>query len=139
MKRLAVALFSVLVWLSLSAFAQYTGQQSSTSGQQGTSAESTNTQTTTKTTTSTESGAGKLHHLKGKISDDGKTFTSSKDNKAWTISNPDAVKGHEGHDVSVSAHVYPDKDEIHVTSVKMSGEKASGKAKGGAMSEQPPQ
>ena len=138
MKRLAVALFSVLVWLSLSAFAQY-GQQSSTSGQQGTSAQSTQTQTTTKTTTSTESGAGKLHHLKGKISDDGKTFTSAKDKKTWTISNPDAVKGHEGHDVSVSAHVYADKDEIHVMSVKMSGEKSSGKEKGGAMSEQPPQ
>jgi len=126
MKRFGVALFAALVWLSLSAFAQYGGQQSSTSDQ-------------TKTATSTDSGAGKLHHLKGKISDDGKTFTSSKDSKSWTIANPDAVKGHEGHDVSLSAHVYPDKDEIHVMSVKMTGEKSSSKEKGGAMSEQPPQ
>lgn len=125
MKRCGVALFAVLLWLSLSAFAQYGGQQSSTSDQ-------------TKTATSTDSGAGKLHHLKGKISDDGKTFTSDKDSKAWTIANPDAVKGHEGQDVSLNAHVYSDKNEIHVTSVKMAGEKSSKKEKG-AMSEQPPQ
>jgi hypothetical protein len=126
MKRFGAALFAALVWFSLSAFAQYGGQQSSTSDQ-------------TKTATSTEGGAGKLHHLKGQISDDGKTFTSSKDSKSWTIANPDAVKGHEGHDVSLSAHVYPDKNEIHVTAVKMAGEKSSTKKKGGAMSEQPPQ
>ena len=124
MKRFGAALFAALVWLSLFAFAQYGGQQSSTSDQ-------------TKTATSTDSGAGKLHHLKGKISDDGKTFTSSKDSKSWTIANPDAVKGHEGHDVSLSAHVYPDKNEIHVMSVKMAGEKST-KEKGGAMSEEPP-
>jgi len=40
--------------------------------------------------------------------------------------------------VRLSAHVYPDKNEIHVMSVKMAGEKSS-KQKGGAMSEQPPQ
>lgn len=130
MRRLGVTLFSVLVWLSLSAVAQYTSDQQSTSSQAAT--------TQTQTKMSTESGAGKLHHLKGKISDDGKTFTSDKDSKAWTIANPDVVKGHEGQDVSLSAHVYPDKNEIHVVSVKMAGEKSSKKEKG-AMSEQPPQ
>ena len=33
--------------------------------------------------------------VKGKISDDGKTFVSDKDGKSWTIINPEAVKGHE--------------------------------------------
>jgi hypothetical protein len=28
---------------------------------------------------------------------DGTMFVSDKDSKSWTISNPDAVKGHEGH------------------------------------------
>jgi len=51
----------------------------------------------------------------GKISDDGKMFT----NKSWTITNPDAVKGHEGHHVTLKAHVYPDKNEVHVMSLKM--------------------
>jgi pentapeptide MXKDX repeat protein len=55
----------------------------------------------------------------GKVGDDGKTFVSDKDNKTWKVSNPDALKGHEGHHVRVRAHVDADKDEIHVTSVRM--------------------
>jgi pentapeptide MXKDX repeat protein len=57
--------------------------------------------------------------VKGKISDDGKMFVSDKDSKNWTIVNPDAVKGHEGHHVILTAHVYPDKNEVHVMSLKM--------------------
>ena len=57
--------------------------------------------------------------VEGKISDDGKMFMSDKDSKNWTISNPEAVKGHEGHHVILTAHVYPDKNEVHVTSLKM--------------------
>jgi hypothetical protein len=57
--------------------------------------------------------------VKGKISDDGKMFVSDKDSKSWTIVNPDAVKGHEGHHVILTAHVYPDKNEVHVMSLKM--------------------
>jgi hypothetical protein len=70
-------------------------------------------------------------------SDDGKSFTTDKDNKTYTIENSDAVKGHEGHDVRLSGHVDSGANSIHVTSVKMAGEKAS-KDKSGAMSEQPP-
>jgi hypothetical protein len=55
----------------------------------------------------------------GKVSDDGKTFVSDKDSKSWTITNPDAVKGHEGHHVTLTAHVYADKNEVHVMSLKM--------------------
>ncbi|MFY9905842.1 MAG: hypothetical protein WBX02_05475 [Terriglobales bacterium] len=57
--------------------------------------------------------------VKGKISADGKTFVSDKDMKSWTIKNPEAVKGHEGHHVILTAHVYPDKMEVHVMSLKM--------------------
>ncbi len=57
--------------------------------------------------------------VKGKISDDGKMFVSDKDSKSWTIVNPEAVKGHEGHHVILTAHVYPDKGEVHVMSLKM--------------------
>jgi hypothetical protein len=55
----------------------------------------------------------------GKISDDGKMFVSDKDSKSWTISNPDAVKGHEGHHVILQADVDADKSEVHVESLKM--------------------
>ena len=46
-------------------------------------------------------------------------FVSDKDSKSWTIVNPDAVKGHEGHHVILTAHVYADKSEVHVMSLKM--------------------
>jgi pentapeptide MXKDX repeat protein len=61
----------------------------------------------------------KAVQVTGKISDDGKTFVGDTDNKSWTISNPDAVKGHEGHHVVLAAHVYADKNEVHVMSLKM--------------------
>jgi len=57
--------------------------------------------------------------ISGKVSDDGRMFVSDKDNKSWTISNPQALKGHEGHHVTVKARLDADKNEIHVTSVKM--------------------
>jgi hypothetical protein len=55
----------------------------------------------------------------GKISPDGKMFVSDKDGKSWTIINPEAVKGHEGHHVILNAHVYADKMQVHVMSLKM--------------------
>jgi pentapeptide MXKDX repeat protein len=61
----------------------------------------------------------KAVEVRGKISDDGKMFVSDKDSKSWTIVNPEAVKGHEGHHVALTAHVYPDKNEVHVMSLKM--------------------
>jgi pentapeptide MXKDX repeat protein len=55
----------------------------------------------------------------GKISEDGKTFVSDSDSKSWTIANPEAVKGHEGHHVTLTAHANADKGEVHVLSLKM--------------------
>ena len=62
-----------------------------------------------------------LKNIKGTIKADGDklTFVSDKDKKSWDVVNPEALKGHEGHHVEVSAHVYADKDQIHVVSVKM--------------------
>lgn len=62
---------------------------------------------------------GKSVAVTGKISDDGMSFTSDKDGKSWTISNPDAVKGHEGHHVTLKGHPDADKGAIQVTSLKM--------------------
>ena len=58
-------------------------------------------------------------HVTGKVSDDGKTFVGDTDSKSWTINNPEAVKGHEGHHVTLTAHVYADKGEVHVMSLAM--------------------
>ena len=99
MKKLLVLLFMFAIAFSLAmpVFAQET---------------ETKTETTTTTTT-------KLVPLHGTVSDDGKTFTDDRDQKAWTVQNPEALKGHEGHHVSVKARVHADKGEIHVVSVRM--------------------
>jgi hypothetical protein len=125
MKKFGVALFALVLALSLGAFGQYGSQQPN--DQQGSMSQG---QTSGKK-------AGKSAHLMGKISDDGKTLTD-KDGKSWTIDNPDAVKGHEGHDVSLRGHVDTASNTIHVTSLKMAGKKDKDKM-GGAMSEKPPQ
>ena len=41
------------------------------------------------------------------------------DQRAWNVDNPETLKGREGHHVQLKAHVYPDKDSIHITEVKM--------------------
>jgi len=64
----------------------------------------------------------KASSITGKISEDGKTFVSDKDGKSWNISNPDAVKGHEGHHVTLKAHVAADSDSVEVVSLKMAGD-----------------
>jgi hypothetical protein len=56
--------------------------------------------------------------ITGTISDDGKMFVSDKDSKSWTISNPAAVKGYEGHHV-ILAQVDADNNAVHVVSLKM--------------------
>lgn len=67
--------------------------------------------------------SAKAASIAGKISDDGKTFVSDKDSKSWTISNPEAVKGHEGHHVILKAHVSADTGSVDVVSLKMAGDK----------------
>lgn len=57
---------------------------------------------------------------------DGKAaFVSDKDGSVWTISNPEAVKGHEGHHVTLSGHANASDKSFHVMSVAMAKEKAS--------------
>ena len=67
--------------------------------------------------------AAKADTVSGKVSDDGKTLTDNK-GKSWTVSNPEALKGHEGHEVTVKGHTDPAENEINVTSVKMKKEKS---------------
>lgn len=55
----------------------------------------------------------------GKVADDGKTFVGDKDGKSWTLDNPEAVKGHEGHHVTLTAQLDAAKSEVHVVSLKM--------------------
>jgi hypothetical protein len=96
MRKLFTILFGLSLLATLSLVAQDTMKQDAAGS------------TTTKATSIT-----------GKISDDGKTFTSDKDGKSYTISNPDAVKGHEGHHVTLKAQVSSDSSQVEVKSLKM--------------------
>ena len=62
-----------------------------------------------------------LMTLKGTVNADGDkyTFVNEADGKNWDVMNPEKLKGHEGHHVQLSAHVYTDKNSIHVMSVMM--------------------
>ena len=82
--------------------------------------------TTAKTDTSAKAP---LKTLEGtiKVEGDKATFVSDKDQKTWDVMNPETVKDHDGHHVKVKAHVYADKNSIHVMNVTMAKEKASAK------------
>ena len=98
MRKLMIISFALALLMSTVAVAQY-GAQSPDNSKSSTSM--------------------KAVSVTGKISDDGKMFVNDKDGKSWSISNPDAVKGHEGHHVTLQAHVDADKNEVHVVSLKM--------------------
>jgi hypothetical protein len=100
MKKLMTVIFALSLLTSLGLVAQDTTKQDNMKA--GTSA--------------------KAASITGKISDDGKTFVSDKDGKSWTINNPDAVKGHEGHHVTLKAHVSADTNAVDVVSLKMAGD-----------------
>ena len=103
MKKLLALVMGLAVMYSVAAFAQ---DAASSAG------------ATDKTTASTNAP---LKNIKGTVKAEGDkvTFVSDDDQKAWTVENPEALKGHEGHHVQVNAHVYADKDSIHVMKVKM--------------------
>lgn len=102
MKKLMTVLFAFGLLMSMSLIAQ----------------DSTASQDSMKASPS----AAKTAHVTGKISDDGKSFVSDKDGKTWTISNPDAVKGHEGHHVTLKANVDTTNNAVSVVSLKMAGD-----------------
>ena len=62
-------------------------------------------------------GAG-LATMMGTVQD-GEKLRFVTDQRAWNVDNPEMLKGHEGHYVRVTAHLYPSKDSIHITEVNL--------------------
>jgi hypothetical protein len=79
--------------------------------------------------------SGALKTVKGTVKAEGDKvmFVSDKDQKSWEVMNPEALKGHEGHHVELKAHVYPDKNQIHVMEVKMLSAKGDSMGKSDSM------
>jgi hypothetical protein len=119
MKKLWVLSISILLAMPVIALAQYSGSQSSGT-KQGTS------QNDSSMGQGSMGHAAKTGNVKGTISQDGKSIVSDTDGKSWTIANPDAVKGHEGHHVELKGTADASTSEIQVSSVKMlKGEKGA--------------
>jgi membrane protein implicated in regulation of membrane protease activity len=102
MKKLMLISFALALVMSLLAFAQETTKSGAMKQE----------------TTKAEKMSAKAVAVSGTVSADGKTFVD-KDNKSWTVTNPETLKGHEGHEVTLTAHVDAAKNEVHVVSVKM--------------------
>lgn len=103
MKKLLALLLGLCIVYSVAAFAQDAPASAGTADK------------------SAASTTAPLKTLKGTVKAEGDkvTFVSDTDQKSWDVMNPEALKAHDGHHVQVSAHVYADKDQIHVMSVKM--------------------
>jgi uncharacterized low-complexity protein len=104
MKKVLALCFAFVLVLSMVAVAQDASSSSATSAKQDSS-----------------QSAAKADSISGKVSDDGKSIVD-KDGKSWTVSNPDALKGHEGHQVILKGEVDSSKNEVRVDSVKMAGD-----------------
>jgi hypothetical protein len=101
MKKVMICLLAVTFMMGLTAFAQQ--------------------DTMAPAQAEAKAPAAPLMTLKGTVKTDGgkTTFVDDKDNKSWDVMNPAELKGHDGHHVELSAHVYTDKSSIHIMSVKM--------------------
>lgn len=57
--------------------------------------------------------------ITGMISLDEKSFIAESDLKIWTVANPNVLKGHAGHRVSITANVDAAKDKVTVRSIRV--------------------
>jgi len=107
MKKLFIAILAACLMCSLAAFAQDTMAKPDTMGKDSMSKDT--------------MAPAPLKTLKGTVKADGDkiTFVNDADQKSWDVMNPEKLKAHVGHHVQVSAHVYADKNTIHVMTVKM--------------------
>ena len=106
MKKLLSAIVVLVFALATVAFAQSNGSQSNNQPQQGTSQQNAHT-----------TSAGN-QHMSGTVSKNGKSFTDNSNNKTYSVSNPDALSGHEGQPVGLIVHVDPDNNVIHIIQVQ---------------------
>ncbi|OLE14598.1 MAG: hypothetical protein AUG89_01335 [Acidobacteria bacterium 13_1_20CM_4_56_7] len=108
MKKLWILVMAICVTFSMAAVAQETSNSSDMGKDKA-------------------AAAAPLKSLKGTVKAEGDkvTFVDDADQKSWDVMNPEKLKGHEGHHVQVKAHVYADKNQIHVMSVKMLKKAAS--------------
>ena len=57
-------------------------------------------------------------NMSGKVSHDRKTVTNDKDDKRYTVDNPEALQGMQDQQVALIVHIDPDNNVIHVIQVE---------------------
>ena len=62
---------------------------------------------------------GWLRTIMGTVEEGGDKLRFVTEQRAWNVDNPEILEGHEGHYVHAKAYVYPDKNLIHITEVKI--------------------
>ena len=112
MKRLVTLLFAFVMTASLSMLAQEPAANPGGADKKTAKAEKKEAKAAEK---------GKAMSLTGWVKDqDGKTvFVNDKDKQAWNIENMDAVKGHEGHHVKVTAKLNEADHSVNVEKLSM--------------------
>lgn len=126
MKRVLTLLFAFLLTASMSVFAQGTDTGNTKADKKVAKAEKKEAKAAEKGKTVTLTGWVKNEN-------DKLVFENDKDKQTWSIANPDAVKGHEGHHVKIRAKLNESDHSVNVESLKMmakrkqSGEMKSGK------------
>lgn len=73
----------------------------------------------------------KAASFSGTVSDDGKFFLADPDSEVWMVTNPEAVKSHQGHRVTLQAQTTSETNEIRVLCVKPSEAELRSSAKPG--------
>jgi hypothetical protein len=61
----------------------------------------------------------RLTTIMGTVYEDGDKLRFVTEQRAWKVDNPETLRGHEGHYVHAEAYLYPDKNLIHITEVKI--------------------
>jgi hypothetical protein len=117
MKRLLTIAFAFLVTCSITAFAQTSDAAQSDNN----AAKSDKKVAKAENKEAKAAAKGKDMSLTGWVKTDGgkTTFVNDKDKQSWDISNPDAVKGHDGHHVTIKAKLNETDHSLTVDSLKM--------------------
>ena len=110
MRRMLIGVLAPLLMWSICSFAQYSSDAPSDKQEN-------------RAVKKEEKAAakGKTLRLTGWVKDEGgKTvFVNDKDKSAWSVDNPDALNGHEGHHVRVRAKLNEADKSVHILGVKM--------------------
>jgi hypothetical protein len=117
MRRVLTGIMAAMLCWAIGAFAQYSSD--APSAKQESRAEKKEAKAAAK---------GKSVKLTGWVkSEGGKTvFVNDKDKETWTVDNPDALNGHDGHHVKVTAKLNEADKSVHVLGVKMMSKRKQG-------------